>query len=105
MDGGAATVINALMEVVGADGTIVMSAYPVSRALPLTDDDRAHGITWKVRKLTEDSSEPTGMGIIADTFRRRPAVVCGTEPFRTCAWGRDAEWHCSGYHALLAVDG
>jgi aminoglycoside N3'-acetyltransferase len=77
----------------------------VSPAIPLTDTDRAFGITWKVRKLPFDSPAPTGMGTISDTFRQRPDVMCGHGFFRTCAWGRDAEWHTNGYHGLLAVDG
>jgi aminoglycoside 3-N-acetyltransferase len=102
---GATTVIDALLQVVGTSGTIIMSAYPVSPAIPLTDEDRALGITWKVRKLPFDSPEPTGMGRISDTFRQRPDVICGHSFFRTCAWGRDAAWHTNGYHGLLAVDG
>jgi aminoglycoside N3'-acetyltransferase len=105
VEGGAATVIAALMQAITLDGTIVMSAYPVSPAVPLDEEDRARGITWKVRKLALDSSEPTGIGRVADTFRQRHDVVCGSEFFRTCTWGRDAEWHCHGYHGLLAVDG
>jgi len=103
--GGATTVVAALMDVITSEGTIVMSAYPVSLAVPLTDEDLARGVTWKIRKLHLDTTERTGMGRIADTFRQRDDVVCGTDFFRTCAWGRDAEWHCNGYHALLAVDG
>src|SRR5262245_19686744 len=94
VDGGAATVVAALMHAISPDGTIVRSAYPVSPAVPLDEEDRARGITWKVRKLVPDSSEPTGIGRVADTFRKRHDVVCGSEFFRTCAWGRDAEWHC-----------
>lgn len=105
VEGGAEAIINALIRTVGSQGTIVMSAYPVSPAVPLSDEERARGITWKVRKLSEDSTERTGMGVVADTFRQRPDVICGTGPFRTCAWGRDAEWQCHGYHGLLAVDG
>jgi len=105
VEGGAATVIDALMTVIGSEGTLIMSAYPVSPAVPLTDADRDLGITWKVRKLPFDSPERTGMGIIVDTFRWHPDVVCGGDFFRTCAWGRDAEWHTNGYHGLLAMDG
>lgn len=105
VEGGAETVIAALIESVGPMGTLVMSAYPVSPALPLTDEDRAAGLTWKVRKLPLDSTERTGMGVIVDTFRKRNDVSCGDTFFRTCAWGRDAAWHCDGYHGLLAVDG
>jgi len=102
---GAQTVITALIDVLGPSGTLIMSAYPVSPAVPLTDADRDRGVTWKVRKLPSNSSERTGMGLIADTFRQRPDVVCGNGFFRTSAWGQDAEWHCTGYDGLLAVDG
>lgn len=105
VEGGAPTVIQALMDAVGPDGGLIMSAYPVSPALPLTGEDRARGITWKVRILPPDSPERTGMGLIADTFRQRADVACGNDFFRTCAWGRDAEWHCDGYRGLLALDG
>jgi len=105
VEDGAPTVINALIDMLHPDGTMIMSAYPVSPAVPLTDEDRDRGIIWKVRNLALDSSERTGMGVIADTFRQRPDVACGYAFFRTCAWGRDAEWHCNGYHGLLAVDG
>jgi aminoglycoside N3'-acetyltransferase len=71
----------------------------------LSDEDRALGISWKVRILPGGSTERTGMGSIADTFRQWADVTCGSGLFRTCAWGRDAEWHCEGYHGLLAVDG
>src|SRR5215212_5426702 len=75
VEDGAPTVISALMGVLHPGGTIIMSAYPVSPAIPLTDEDRHHNITWKVRKLPPESSEHTGMGIITDTFRQRPDVV------------------------------
>jgi aminoglycoside 3-N-acetyltransferase len=105
VEGGSETVIQALMDVLGPRGTLIMSAYPVSPAIPLTDEDRARGITWKVRILTADSAGRTGMGAVADAFRQRSDVVCGSDFFSTCAWGRDAEWHCDGYRSLLAVNG
>lgn len=103
--GGVDAVVAALMVAVGPAGTIVMSAYPVSPPVPLTEADRAAGVTWKVRKLAPDSPERTGMGAVADAFRRHPEARSGHGFFRTCAWGRDAEWHLAGYHGLLAVDG
>ena len=105
VEGGATTVIEALMHVVGEEGALVMSAYPVSPPVPLTEEEKARGITWKVRVLDFDSDEKTGLGIVADTFRKRPDVVCGTEFFRGCAWGRDAHLHCLNYHHLLDIDG
>jgi aminoglycoside 3-N-acetyltransferase len=105
VDGGAQTLIAALIDAVGPNGTLVMSAYPVSRAVPLDDADRARGVTWKVHILANDTLEPTGMGRVADTFRQRPDVMTGRSFFRTCAWGRDAEAHTEGYQRLLADDG
>ncbi len=105
VDGGAETVISALMQVVGPEGAIVMSAYPVSPPIPLTTEERACGITWKVRILPEGSPEKTGMGAIADAFSRRPHVLLGSGLHRVAAWGRDAERHRQGYAHLIEIDG
>jgi len=103
--GGATTIIEALMQVVGEDGALVMSAYPVSLPIPLTEEEKARGITWKVRILDPNSDEKTGLGAVADTFRKRPDVICGTSFHRGCAWGRDAHLHCQNYRRLLEIDG
>ena len=105
VEGGAATLIEALMGVVGEEGALVMSAYPVSPALPLTDEERAAGIDWKVRILEEGWDEVTGLGVVSDTFRGWPGVVCGAGLFRMCAWGHDARLHCKSYQHLLDIDG
>ncbi|MEW5868478.1 MAG: AAC(3) family N-acetyltransferase [Chloroflexota bacterium] len=41
VEGGAPAVINALMDVVGEEGAIVMSAYLVTLPLPLTEEEKA----------------------------------------------------------------
>jgi aminoglycoside N3'-acetyltransferase len=105
VEGGATTVIEALMHVVGEEGALVMSAYPVSPPIPLTEEEEARGITWKVRILDPNSDERTGLGIVVDTFRQRPDVVCGTSFHRGCAWGQDAHLHCQNYKRLLDIDG
>jgi aminoglycoside N3'-acetyltransferase len=105
VEGGATTIIEALMHVVDKEGAVVMSAYPVSPPVPLTEEEKTRGIAWKVRILDPDSDEKTGLGIIADTFRRHPDVICGTEFHRGCAWGRDAHLHCENYYHLLEIDG
>lgn len=105
VDGGADAVIEALIEVVGPEGALLMSAYPVSPALPLTEEEAARGMTWKVRIL-DDPDERTGMGLIVDTFRKRPDVFTGQGLHRICAWGRDASQHAqSGYRRLVEIDG
>jgi aminoglycoside N3'-acetyltransferase/predicted enzyme related to lactoylglutathione lyase len=105
VEGGAPTVVEALMRVVGEEGALVMSAYPLTLPLPLTDDDKARGIRAKVRFLAEGEVGRTGMGAIADAFRQRPGVVLGPGFHRVCAWGRNAEQHSQGYQYLLDLDG
>jgi len=105
VEGGAATVVDALMAVVGVTGALVMSAYPVSPALPLTEEEKARGIVWKVRIFKENYDGPTGLGAIADDLCKRPGTVLGTGLHRVCAWGQDAELHSKGYRHLIDVDG
>ena len=97
--------VDALMNVVGEEGALVMSAYPVSKPLPLTEEERARGILAKVRMYGEDYDGPTGMGAIADEFGRRPGTFLGTGVHRVCAWGHNAELHSQGYQYLLEIDG
>ncbi len=105
VEGGAEAVIAALMEVVGPEGALLMSAYPVTPALPVTEEETARGMTWKVRIL-EDLQERTGLGLIVDTFRKRPDVCLGKGLHRVCAWGRDAALYAErGYWRLVETDG
>lgn len=105
VEGGASTVIKALMEVVGQDGAIVMSAYTVTPLLPLTAQEKAMGVTAKVRKFAEDADCRSGMGVIADTFRTWPGTCLGKGVNRICAWGQNAHLHAQGYDYLLSIDG
>lgn len=105
VEGGAATVIQALMEVVGEKGAIVMSAYLVTPPLLLSEEEKAEGIIAKVRFLDENTNCKTGMGVIADTFRKWPNTCLGKGIHRVCAWGKDAQLHRQGYQHLLDLDG
>jgi aminoglycoside N3'-acetyltransferase len=87
VEGGANTVIDALMNIVGEDGTIVMSAYPISKLLPLTEEEKSKSILAKVQMFDLDYDGPTGMGIIADEFRHRPGTILGPGFHRVCAPG------------------
>lgn len=99
VEGGASAVVDALISVVGEEGALVMSAYPVSKPLPLTEQEKARGILAKVHKYSLDYAGPTGMGAIADEFRRRPGVALGDGFHRICAALN------RGYDALLELDG
>lgn len=103
--GGPQTVIHALMNVVGDEGTLVMTTFPISQELPLTDSDRERGITLKLKKLGPDTDERTGMGVISDTFKTLPGVVTGPGFFRVSAWGRGAEEYSKGLGKLVNENG
>lgn len=113
MEGGAETVIEALMECVGTNGSIFMPALRFGPAMELTEEDKSMGITVKIKILPEDAQR-TDMGIIADTFRQRPDVVTGEGIIRTSGWGLHAEQaqlggfdyviHNGGKALLLGVD-
>jgi aminoglycoside 3-N-acetyltransferase len=105
VEGGADAVVDALMNVVGERGTIVMPAYRVGVPVPLTPEEQARGITWKVKMLTDDSEEKTGRGAGVAPPPPRPGVVLGKGIHRTCAWGRDAERHVEGFRHLVELDG
>jgi aminoglycoside 3-N-acetyltransferase len=105
VEGGAPTVINALMDVVGEEGAIVMSAYLVTPLLPLTEEEKRKGISAKVRNLDENANCKTGMGVIVDTFCKWPHTCLGKGIHRACAWGHNAQLHGQGYAYLLSIDG
>ncbi len=113
IEGGAETVIEALIECVGECGSIFMPALRLSPPMELTEDDRNMGITVKIKVLPEEAQR-TDMGIIADTFRQRPDVITGEGIIRTSGWGVHAHEaakggldhviHNGGKALLLGVD-
>ena len=113
VEGGAETVISALKDVVGSDGSIFMPALRLSPELPLTDGDKKLGITVKIQILPEER-ERSAMGIIADTFRMQPDTVTGDGIFQISGWGKyaveaakgglDFAIHNNGMAFLLGVD-
>src|SRR5512133_439659 len=105
VQGGAQTVIDALIEVVGEEGAIVMSAYLVTPLLPLMEQEKRRGIIAKVRMLDENEECKTGMGVIVDTFCKLPNTYLGKGINRVCAWGYNATLHSQGYQYLLSIDG
>ncbi len=102
---GPAAVIQALMEVVGTEGAIVMSAYPVTLPIWPTEEEKAKGIICTVRFLDENDPGRTGMGAVSDAFRRWPGTCLGKGLHRVCAWGKDAGLHTRGYEYLLSIGG
>lgn len=95
VEGGADTVIEALMECVTKCGSIFMPSLCFGPELELTEEDRDMGITVKIKILSEDAPK-TAMGIIADTFRQREDVMTGTGVIRTSGWGLHADEAAKG---------
>lgn len=97
--GGAQTVIEALTETVGADGTIIM---PTQSWKNLDPEDGVHWTVeekyWQIirdnwpaydKKLTPTNT----MGAVAEMFRSWPGVIRSDHPARSVsAWGKNAEY-------------
>ncbi|CAM3046515.1 AAC(3) family N-acetyltransferase [Paenibacillus sediminis] len=104
--GGAETVILALEQVLGAEGTLIMP----TQSSQLTDP-----ATWmyppadpKWWDLIKDNMPPydpqftitVGMGIIPETFRKQKGVIRSRHPHVSfAAWGKDAE-QMMAHHSL-----
>ena len=95
VEGGAETVIEALMECVTDRGSIFMPSLCFGPELVLTQEDKDMGITVKIKILPEDEPR-TAMGVIADTFRQRSDVVTGKGMIRTSGWGLHANEAAKG---------
>jgi len=105
VDGGAITIIDALKNVVGTKGAILMPSFRLSPNFPLNETDKKLGLTLKI-KILHDDNEKSAMGIIADTFRKMPDVITGDGIFRVSAWGHEAEKHAAmGFQHLIDSDG
>jgi len=102
--GGAQTLINALIQVVGLNGAIVMPSLKFSKNLPLNELDKKLGIICKIKILKGDEFQ-SGMGIVSDTFRSMPEVITGDGIFRVSAWGKDNLKHSSSFRHLIDIDG
>ena len=113
--GGAQAVIEALMEVVGDSGTIMMPTQSWKNLDPET------GVHWEADQkdwqLIRDNwpaydknLTPTNtMGAVAEMFRQVPGSVRSDHPARSvCAWGRYAEYpgkHTCVEHSAVSEEG
>ena len=87
VEGGADTIIDALLEVVGEDGTIVMSAYSNNRIeVERTPEENKMGVTWKYKILPYDPKKAScWTGVIPETFRKRKGVLRSLHPTHSIA--------------------
>lgn len=82
VDGGADTIIDAFIDAVGEDGTIIMST--------LTG--------WG--SPFDAATSPSAVGYISEVFRRRPGVLRSLHPVHSvAAYGKNAEYIVSGHES------
>lgn len=88
VEGGAPTVIDALSEVIGADGTLLMPSFQRGSEYALL----AAGCIFDVR------TSPTDQGLIPETFRKQPAAIRSLSPTHCmAAFGKDAKNLLAGH--------
>jgi len=88
VEGGASTVIDALMELLTDNGTLVMPSFN-------------HGEAYDNGGIFDIRTTPTTNGVIPDTFWRRPDVLRSMNPTHAfAAWGKNAERYTANHHLV-----
>lgn len=106
--GGADAVVDALIEVVGEDGAVVVPTYSVNRQfVELTPWDRERNVAWKIKFFEFDpASTPCWTGKIPDTLWRRPGAVRNSHISHSiAAIGKNASELSKGWNKLYEYDG
>jgi len=89
VDGGADTVIDALLEALGPEGTLLMPTHPARDGRTFDPD-----------------TIPSEMGIISETFRLRPGVLRSRHPYHpVAAYGARAEEMLRDHELSAVPDG
>ena len=93
VEGGARTVIDALMEVVTPEGTLMMPSF--NHGAPFGPNGPGYYHPGETR---------TTNGAIADLFWRLPGVQRSLDPTHpTAAWGKNAQRYTRGHHRTLTM--
>jgi len=111
VEGGADAVIDALLETVGEDGTVVMPTYSNNiESLEKTQEEMDMGITWKYKVLPYDPQKDNcWTGKIPDTFWRRNGAIRNSHPTHSLtAMGAKADefsYADNNWKKLMMMDG
>jgi len=93
LKGGAPTVIDALMEVITPEGTLLMPSF--NHGAPFVEGGAG---------IFDVKSTPTTNGVIPDTFWRLPDVSRSLNPTHAfAAWGKNARRYTELHHRALAM--
>ena len=93
VEGGADTVIDALLDVLGQDGTLVMPAFSFRTGMQECLESEPH---------FDLVTSPSEMGRITEVFRLRPGVRRSLHPTHSiCAFGPKAQYLTEGHETCL----
>jgi len=91
VDGGADAVLDALMELVGEEGTLLFPTFN-------------HDACYNKGEIFDVRSTPTINGIIPDTFWRRPGVLRSNSPTHAfAAWGKNAARYILNHENVITM--
>lgn len=100
--GGARTVVDALMEAVGENGTLLMPVHtsdnsePSAWENPAVPPEMYQTIREAIPPFDANDSSLTDMGEVVENFRHRNGVVISNHPSTSyAAWGRYAKLLCN----------
>lgn len=87
--GGPGTVIDALLQVLGAQGTLVLPCLSLSGSMIETLESG---------RVFDPRNTPSSVGAIPEYFRKREGVLRSVHPTHSvCAYGKKAEWLTYGH--------
>jgi aminoglycoside 3-N-acetyltransferase len=99
MVGGGQAVVDALMEVITPEGTLIMPTHsadntdPASWRNPPVPPEQFDFIRQNIPPYRPESTPTSGMGQINECFRNYPGVLRSSHPaFSFAAWGKHAEF-------------
>ena len=97
VEGGPSIIIDALIEIVGPSGTIVMPAFTINRSMKQTLDSEF---------LFNPKSSKVTVGLIPETFRKKQGVYRSLHPTHSVsAYGKLAKWITDGHEVCKTTFG
>jgi len=116
VEGGADTVIDALLETVGPQGTVAVPTYSTNSLKYLEDEDAYYELSVVHMEPYDPETTPVWTGLIPETFRKRKNALRSLSPTHSIAaigpkareltegdWGKKLQ-ELEGYVLMLGVD-